>query len=192
MLPGLISFLADYPGMGVVPSRQAGLVLKGRFAFHARQQDGARPIEDNYHLRIDIPPGFPRDLPKVTELDLKIPRTAKHHVNWDGTLCLGSPLRILQKLARRATLNGFAEDCIVPYLYAASHRRIHGGELLFSELAHGRDGELADYVDLFSLKNSAQAKQVLLALGTKKRLANKLPCPCGCEKRLGRCVFNRK
>lgn len=62
--------------------------------------------------------------------------------------------------------------------------------MLFGELAHGTPGELADYTNLFGLTTPAQAMRALRVLGMKKRRANKLPCPCGCNKRLGKCRFN--
>src|ERR1700720_3386010 len=47
-----------------------------------------------------------------------------------------------------------------------------------------------DNVALFGVKNFRQAVEALRLLGMKKRRANKLRCPCGCKKRLGRCRFN--
>ncbi|MBK8091525.1 MAG: hypothetical protein IPK32_05950 [Verrucomicrobiaceae bacterium] len=108
----------------------------------------------------------------------------------DGSLCLGSPIGLLKKLARSPTLVGFAEHCLIPYLYAISHKLIHGGPLLFGELAHGSPGMLADYINIFRLKNPYQVREALLLLGMKKRRANKLPCPCGCGLRTGKCKFN--
>lgn len=80
----------------------------------------------------------------------------------------------------------------VPYLYAVSHKLQHGGPFPFGELAHGTPGALDEYVDLFGLEDRTKIKQALYLLGLKKRIANKRPCPCGCEKRLGVGTFNRR
>jgi hypothetical protein len=49
---------------------------------------------------------------------------------------------------------------------------------------------LADYAILFGLKSIEQAKVAVKYLGMKKGRANKLPCPCGCGRKLGKCSFN--
>jgi len=177
--------------MTIKPTTGSDLVMQGKFCFSA-QPEGGVEITDTYGLRIEVPQDFPRRLPRVTELDNKIPRTGNYHVNKDdATLCLGSPLRLLWKVSKQPTLSGFAADCLVPYLYAISHKLKFGGPLPFSELAHDTPGELQDYVDLFSLKGPDQAQRALSLLGMKKRRANKEPCPCDCGKRVGKCRFNR-
>lgn len=181
--------MCDYPQMAVRPSAGDGCQLKGRFAFTARSKAKGE-ITDTFGLRIDVPSRFPRCLPTVTETAQKIPRNGAYHVNPNGTLCLGSPLRLMLKLSQRPTLTGFAEECLIPYLFAISHKLRLGGPLPFDELQHGTPGILADYADLFGLKTAEQARYTLMLLGMKKRRANKLPCPCACGKRLGRCKLN--
>jgi len=189
--PGLREFLRDYPLMAIRPSAGVHLRLKGHFVFvahHAKE----REIKDSFALQIDVPKAFPRDLPKVTETDGRIPRTGDFHVNPDGTLCLGSPLSLLLKISKSPSPSGFAENCLVPYLFAVSHKLKFGGPLAFGELAHGSRGLLADYSSLFGLEHPERARYALQLLGMKKRRANKLPCPCGCGIRLGRCSFNAR
>jgi hypothetical protein len=187
---GLREFLRDYPLMAIRPSAEAHLRLKGRFMFvahHAKEGE----VQDSFALQIDVPKAFPKDLPKVIEIGGKIPPTGDYHVNQnDGTLCLGSPLSLLLKISKYPTLSGFAENCLVPYLFAISRKLQSGGPLPFGELAHGSKGMLADYTHLFGLKHPEQARYALQLLGMKKRRANKRHCPCGCGIRLGRCKFN--
>ena len=190
-IPGLGEFLHDYPLMALRPGKDGGRVVRGCFRF-AAEADGHGVIEDKFDLEIRIPASFPNVVPFVTEIGQRIPRFGEYHVNRDGTLCLGSPLRLLLKLSGSPTLLGFAESCLVPYLFAISHKLRNGGALPFGELDHEAPGLIADYMDLFCLKNSQQVLQAFDALGKKKRTANKLPCPCGCGVRLGRCPLNAK
>lgn len=186
----LEEFLTDYPGMMVYPATEAGLTLKGEFDFTASM--GELPcIADSYAVEILVPDGFPEKVPRVTETGGKIPRDGKHHVNPDNTLCLGSPLRLLWKLSKAPTLVGFAEECLVPYLYGISYKLKHG-TFPFGELAHGEPGVVTDYLNLLSLASRDQVLHALALLGKKKRLANKQPCPCGCGKRLGSCMYHFK
>lgn len=177
--------------MAVKPASGEVLIIEGQFDFTA-QSETFNQITDKYQLHILIPSHFPRELPVVHETLGRIPRDGSYHVNPDGSLCLGSRLRLLWKLAKTPTLEGFAENCLVPYLFAISHKLSYGGNLPFGELAHGSPGELMDYVDLFGLQNPKQARIALQALGMKKRRANKCPCPCECGHRLGRCQLHLK
>ena len=191
-MPEVRAFLRDYPLMALRPSAGKHLVLKGRFSFRARAANGDE-ISDSFALTIFVPKNFPKELPVVMETGGRIPREADFHVNTsDGTLCLGSPLRLLVALSKSPTLVGFSETLLVPYLFAISRKLQSGGNLVFGELAHGTVGALADYAEMFGLKDSTQVFDVLTLLGMKKRLANKRACPCGCNLRLGKCGFNRR
>lgn len=177
--------------MSLGPSRDSSIVLKGVFSFSAKFNGGTE-ITDSYQLEIAIPAVFPRAIPIVKEIGRRIPRDGKHHVNRDNTLCLGSPLRLMQKISEKPSLVGFSEKCLVPYLYAVSNKLQNGGGFAFSELAHGESGIIVDYLDLLGLKKREQVINALKLLGVKRRIANKKPCPCECGRRLGRCSFHRK
>jgi hypothetical protein len=81
------------------------------------------------------------------------------------------------KLSRKPTLPGFAELCLVPYLFAMSHKLRVGGPFPFDELQHGTKGILIDYADLFGLKTPEQARYALQLLGMKKRRAKQVGHP---------------
>lgn len=190
-LHGALEFLNDYPEMSFGPIKNEEISIKGTFRFRA-SHEGLPNIEDSYELEILVPKGFPHELPKVKELGGKIPRDYNYHINPDDTLCVGSPLRIIMKLKESATLNTYAEECLVPYLYAVSYKLRNGGDFVFGELEHGIKGIINDYCDILGLTTSKQVAQALLLLTMKKRLANKKPCPCECGKRLGVCDFRYK
>jgi hypothetical protein len=191
MVPGLELFLRRYPKVTLLPIVGRETLLEGEFQFFATAANHPE-ISDAYRLRIAVPEDFPSALPVVVELDHKIPRNGDFHVNPDGSLCLGSPLRLLLKLSKEPSLPGYASHCLVPYLYAISHKLRFGGKLPFHELAHGRPGEIQDYVELLGLQRPEQAERAIKLLGLKKRIANKAHCPCGCGRRVGKCAFNKK
>jgi hypothetical protein len=179
---GLDAFLLKYHNMAmsVVEDSSSDLVLRGTFNFLAKFKD--EEISDAYSLEIRVPNSFPSLLPKVYELENKVPRDGKHHLNKDNSLCLGSPLRLRIMTQKNPTLNGFAANCIVPFLYWISSKQFSVGEL-----EHGQKGLIDDYTSLFGLTEPKQVIETLKLLGMKKRVANKKPCPCGCGVRLGRC-----
>lgn len=181
---GLHAFLHDYPGMAVQPIRaRTSTIIEGKFRFAANDE-----IRDTYQLRISIPQSFPWDVPSVTEIGGRIPRTGDFHVNPDNTLCLGSPLRIKKILSDRADIVSFAELCLVPYLYRVSAALQRGDRL--AGLAHGTPGVLDDYAGLFGLSSAEQVLAALRMLKLKKRIANKKYCPCRCGRRLGSCPLH--
>lgn len=189
---GLTQFLYNHPGMDVCPTLESGLRIEGTFSFSAEWKGYGR-LTDAFRIRITVPALFPRAVPIVHELDGRIPRTKQYHVNQtDHSLCLGSPLRLLRVLTAFPTFDGFSERCLIPYLYAVSRKLQWGGDFIFGELAHGQPGEVADYMEMFGLKNEFQIMYAIRCLGMKKRIANKLACPCNCGRCLGACRFNQR
>ena len=177
--------------MKIRPCAGTTLAFQGTFDFTA-EGNGHPRITDSYQLSIRIPEAFPLDLPITLEIAGRIPCDGKHHINHDQSLCLGARIRLLQELAKKPTLRGYAEKCLIPYLYAMSLNLNYGVPFAFGELAHGAKGELQDYMEMLGLKDTRQAKQALSLLIMKERVANKQPCPCGCGKRLGTCNFRNR
>lgn len=188
---GVPKFLNDYPGMSLAPSRTQDLFFKGDLEFQATVAGGV-DVLDSYRLKIEIPSTFPRAIPKVWELNGKIPLDGTFHVNPDKTLCLGSPIQVLLKIAESPTIVGFVEACLIPFLYAVSRKKTEGGKFFMGELDHGEAGIIEDYKRIFRLKTRDEVLLTLDLLSLKKRVANKRPCVCGCGKLLGRCQFHYK
>ena len=179
--------------MSIAPCRGSALILRGLFAFSAKPKGSQVEIIDSFEIEITVPSSFPRRVPTVIELDGKIPWELDYHVFIrDGTLCLGSPVRLLKMVSERPTLVGFAESCLVPYLYGVSFKLRFGGSFVLGELAHNRQAVIEDYVELFGLTDGGQVIESLTLLGMKRRHANKMQCPCGCGMRLGKCAFHRR
>lgn len=179
------TFLTDYPEMSLHPISGDEIRIAGTFQFSADHAKHGK-LTDKFELSIDIPSSFPRSLPTVWEIGKRIPRNNDHHINRGGSLCLGSPLRLLEIINCNPTLPHFVEQCLIPWLYAMS-KKLAGGDFVFGELAHYGEGLLDDYVTLFHLKTPHQARSAIELLTIKKRVANKRDCPCECGQRLGRC-----
>lgn len=163
-------------------------VLQGRLGF-VLDPAGRMRIEDCYSVRVEVLLGPTERVPEVFETGGRIPRNADHHVNPSGALCLGSPWRIRQLLGRPPSLVALVERCVVPFLYAATWRAQGNEGYPFAELPHGRAGLLDDYSSILGLEGPVAIRQALEALALRRRIANKLPCPCGCGVRLGRCDY---
>jgi hypothetical protein len=187
-IPGIEEFLRSQPFMSIQPSHGEGLALEGFFELN-HAAEGHPAVTDSYRLRIDVPSSFPQELPFVTELDGKIPHNEDYH-NGGGRLCLGSPLRLMLELQKDPDIHAFSQRLIVPFLYAMSLKLKYSTPFVFGELRHGVNGELDDYRELLGLEHNDQVIYALQCLLKKKRLANKMTCPCGCRRRLGQCNLN--
>lgn len=189
---GCSDFLAGYPEMTLELAGNEGLRLTGSFRFSASRAEEATVLEDQFQIAIHVPRVFPREIPVVFETGGRIPRSPEFHVNSDGSLCLGSPLRLLGIVAGSPSILSFVDRTLVPFLFAVSKSLTSGRSFPFGELPHGASGALADYQEMFGLSTAPQAKKALRALSIKKRVANKRPCPCGCGRRLGKCRLRLK
>ena len=94
------------------------------------------------------------------------------------------------ELQKEPDIHAFSKRLIVPYLYAMSLKLNYGTQFVFGELRHGAKGELDDYQEMLNLEHHEQVIPALWCLLKKKRLANKISCPCGCGRRLGQCEMN--
>lgn len=181
--------------MRYVPSSKKGILIKGTYSInHKADIIDSYLIEDSFKIQIHLPTSFPEELPVVTDIGKKIPRTVNgdYHINPDDSLCLGATIRLQASTFNNQSLLNFCESFLDPYLYAVSHKIKYGGKLIFGELMHGNKGLIADYMTLFGLKTEKQVFTILYALSTHTRIANKLSCPCGCYNRLGACKFRLK
>jgi hypothetical protein len=182
--------LNAYPELALKPVRDARSALEGELRFSA-ERDGLPRLTTSFRVRIEFADD-PTSLPITTELEGRIPRTPDHHVNPDGSLCLGSPFRLRLALARDATLLAYIDRCLVPFLYAAEIREAQSGALVFGELAHGSAGLLSELEQAFGLRGKGPVLAVLSLLALRRRVANKRPCPCGCDRRLGSCRLHQR
>jgi hypothetical protein len=183
------SLLDAWPTLRRLPVSKVKMVsVEGPMSF-SMEPPGLPRIDDSYSIRIDIPLGQVGLAPFAYEVGRRIPQMSDNHVNPDGSLCLGSPWTVRRKMGNPASLLRFAEECVVPFLYAATWRELGNQGFPFSELRHGLGGLDDDYAEILGLKGRSRIDAALALLSIRPRLANKCPCPCGCGKRLGKCEY---
>lgn len=186
----LQTFQKDYRQMAIQPSVDSTVVIQGKFEFTGTS-DTHPTITDSYELKIVVDTEDSRSLPDVYELGGKIPPSADWHVNQDSTVCLGSPLGLQIAMGWNVELNSFVDKCLVPYLYAISLKlRYRYNQMPFGELEHGDAGLTQDFQQLLGLGDRKKIISALNLLSIRKRVSNKRPCPCGCNKRLGSCPYH--
>lgn len=184
---GLEDLLAANPKLRIAEINDDSLVLAGEYRLKA-QLAGSQLIDRVYQLKLVCPRQYPEKLPKVIDEERYFPRNQAYHTYGDGSFCLGSELKIKSLLQVDHSLPTFFEKVLDRFLYAVTHR-IEFGNFPYGELAHGEEGLIDDYGEMFGLNGKLAVLRALQALGKRNREANKLPCPCGCGLRLGRCDY---
>ena len=184
---GLVEFLSQNPLMRLLPLRKgAPNTIEGKVCIDHRYAEYPR-VRRTIAIKVTIPQDYPRNAPVFEEVGGILPKNGDYHVNPDGTLCLGSPLRILCCLRENSCFNTYYKDFFIPHMYAALLKVDHDLDFVFGELSHGYEGELEDYLSLFKLDHEHHLIGFLGSLSIKKRVANKRVCFCGCGRRLGQC-----
>lgn len=179
--------IARYPGLRLIPSAAMAVRIEGELRFCANGKT-TEVIEDTYELRIEVPPTFPERMALAWETGGRI-RPDYHRLD-NGALCLGSRIGLRLQMGRSASILRFIERSVVPYLYGYSYFEKHGAPS-FGELKHGEIGSLQELAGLLGIQDLRLALDYSFLAATKRRRANRLPCPCGSGRRLGRC-HNRK
>jgi hypothetical protein len=176
-----------FPDLAIQPSEFGSVRISGSVDFQVEDAELGHLI-DTYSVEIVVPQSFPIGLPTVREVGGRIPKTF-HKLN-DGSLCLGSPLRLRAILATNPSLLAFTEKGILPYLAGFSIFQ-RSGRMPFDELAHGSPGLYDDYRSLLGVTSDNACFEFLRCLSVRRRVANKRPCFCASGLQLGRC-HNRK
>ena len=175
--------LCKYPGLRLRPVTASQVIVAGVLVFSA-EAPGKERIEDEYEIEIAIPERFPKWIPAVRETRGRIP--PNFHKLDDGSLCLGSPTRLLLMLSESPSILAFVERCVVPFLYGYSYY-MKRGTMPFGELSHRQQGIHEDLAAIFGIEQVEAARGFVRLASMKKRQANKRPCPCGSNRRLGKC-----
>ena len=184
----LDEFLARNPSFRIAEINNERVVLTGDYHLKA-QLAGSQIIDKTYRLKFTCSNDYPRSLPQVLDEGKYFPRCQEFHTYSDGSFCLGSELKIKHILRTDHTIKSFFDKVVDPFLYSVSHRIEYGDDYPFGELAHGEQGLIDDYAEMFGLKDKKSVLLAFSALGKRKREANKLACPCGCGLRLGQCDY---
>lgn len=174
-----------YPDLFLFDTGNGRWSVYGNLPFRATYENTR--LEDEYVIELLIPRRYPHVVPDAKEVGGRIPKS--FHTNGNNTLCLGAPIKVKKAFSKNPTLDGYIENCLIPYLFSHSFNEKRG-TMPFGELAHGTKGIIQGYLDEF------QTTDVAVMLGLLKILTlDTFPgyelCPCQSGERLFKCHGNK-
>jgi hypothetical protein len=170
-----------YPDLFLLDTENGTWTIYGNLPFHAKYEN--KHFEDEYIVEILILSRYPNIVPSAKEVGGRIPKS--FHTNPDNTLCLGAPIKVKKAFSKNPTLDGFIENCLVPYLFSHSFNE-QKGAMPFGELIHGTKGIIQCYLEEFQTKDIAVMLNLLDVLTFNTFPGYEL-CPCQSGERLFKC-----
>lgn len=139
----------------------------------------------SYLLRIEISESYPIVAPRIFEIGGRIPRTLDHHVNSDGSLCLGVPEELWVALGGEWELGAVLDGPVRSFLIGVTSK-LQGGAWPYGERAHGAEGLCQFYASFIGTADPERVIELLKMLARDK-LKGHWDCPCGSGLRLRNC-----
>jgi hypothetical protein len=169
-----VALACNYPTLAVYQNDTASYI-EG-----VLQLEYERICFESFLIQIDLPNGYPHELPKVFEIGGRIPKDLDHHVNRDGSLCLGVPDQLWLQTKGQFEIGPFIKRLLCPFLVGISEK-LRTGEWPGVERSHGASG-ICEFYGTF-IDTAAPAHVIaLLHLLQKKDLKGHWLCPCGSGK----------
>lgn len=161
-------------------------VIEGNVRIYATNEDV--PLIDDFTIIIEVPTGFPSELPIIKETSNKIPKSFEH-VNIDKSLCLGIETEIKIKFMKNPTLLNWFQTFVVNYFYSVMYYNKYG-RIPYGERLHGIKGIIQFYVEFFNVDSIQKIYDILNAIEMGKT-KDYYKCPCGSLKKIRKCHLNQ-
>ena len=146
------SFLDKYPKFQLVQPNQKH-VLEGEL--DVKGVDNT--LFDRFHIKMVLPVKYPSSLPRVYEIDGRIPKVADRHINIhiDNSCCLCIPMKARLFIENEFNLTSFFEELVIPF-FANQVYFERTGKWANGEFAHGIAGIMQFYEELFNTKDHSR------------------------------------
>jgi len=158
-------------------------VISGLYCIRSLHE--GEEFSDTFEIHTIIYPDFPETLPIIKETGGKVRRLGFEHIYPDRVLCPEVDTRMKMDLDQSRSIIDYFEKFITPYffsyLYYCKYRKFPLGER-----AHGSEGILGLYCEIFDVKETSVAK-TLLQYVCGSAIKGHHTCPCMSGKRYRDC-----
>ncbi|EKE07438.1 MAG: hypothetical protein ACD_18C00084G0004 [uncultured bacterium] len=153
-----------------------------------RIEDKRGVILDSFKIKVEIPFNFPNEIPKVWEIDNKIPKIADRHFNVDGTACLAFRDAVFLYWNEDSDILDFFDKFVKPFFIWQIEYSITGGNNKKEAHGHGIIGAFEFYKDISCGKDIYSVYKFILYL-SKEKIKGHWNCYCGSGKKLRGCHY---
>lgn len=183
----ILDLLKSKPRLKLKPQNDSSIVIVGVIEDKVKYNK-FNTIEFAYNVKIVIPEKYPNELPEIFMDDESIKPDIDLHIESNGKICLGVPLRLMKEFRKVGNLKDYIDSVLIPFLYGLTYK-IKYGKFPFNEVYHGYTGLFNEYKKLLHLSNAKSIKKALELLGMESGNALFERCPCGCGRLYASCSF---
>lgn len=176
---------AGYPNLHLFVAAKDEAEIRGTFPVRSAQGHTL----DRYQISIQIPPGYPKELPVVRETGGRLPWKADFHVNHDGTCCVLLPEDRVNCFPVGARFRDFLDGPLRNFFLGQSLVAL-GEPWPFGQWSHGDEGVYEFYGELIGTPDRPVIREFLRVL-TKLNPKPNWPCPCGSGKKSKKCCSTK-
>lgn len=172
----------------VASHKRGATCIAGKFSFIAKDAHHG-DMALSYNLLFEFDSRESAQYPTVYETKGVIPRIDDNHIQANASLCLGTPLQLHEYMQEKPSLCDFAEEIIIPYLYAVTLKLLHynKGEMVYGELSHENLGLYEDLKGEFSVTSYSELQGILKTLSANASTFEHSICPYCKTQTIGEC-----
>tara|TARA_R110001592_G_scaffold4107_4_gene23009 strand:- start:1063 stop:1731 length:669 start_codon:yes stop_codon:yes gene_type:complete len=173
--------LRKYPELELIKEQGTPKSLEGIISIYGVSGEKSY---GTFHIRVNVPLGYPNEFPSLRELSKLIPRILDRHVYGDGNCCVTVLQRQVIEAKKGISLERYFSQYVIPYL--ANQLFFEAtGSWANGEYEHGYHGLIQFYVETINTEN---LPVLLTAIEIAKReIEEPKICFCGSERKYKKC-----
>ena len=162
-----------------------GIYITGTYHANYYYEKFEQELVDLFKLKIYIPMDYPEELPKIQEIEGRIPKD--FHMN-NNSFCLEVPIE-MYLYAKDHSINEFLSKFLDSYLSAFMWYKKYGF-FPYGDRSHGTEGKMEQLLEFFNVKSPNTVIE-LLSISTGSKYKRNDLCPCGSGKKYKSCHLNQ-
>ena len=181
LTPQLTELLQHYPDLKIISQKDNEVIVSGNISVFMKHP--MYILRKTYGIKIIIPLNS-EELPYVVDKDSYISKSYHHYYN-TGKLCLETDSAIRLRFVDGFDLVAWMTEYVETYFFSYEYYMRYN-YFPFGERAHGLDGVLQTYLDIFKIKDPYAVLRIMSYISLKPYRGHN-NCPCGSNLKLRNC-----
>lgn len=170
-----------YPGLQLSSEDTGQIVITGNILVNRKAKRFF--LYKEYKVKIVVPL-FSDELPYIVDIGHCIDASYPHRYS-DGKLCLETDTSIRIRFIEGFSLSTWVSEYVEIYFFSYEYYQ-RQGEFPFGDRAHGIEGIIQTYEELFNEENALKTLKLMKSIVSQPYRGHML-CPCGSEKKFRSC-----